>query len=116
MKLPNWENAIVPREKVVDYLMNFSHEEGNPKAVFFMRFGFSSAEWEVLAEALIRHAGEHDVDKSVTSKFGVRYSVVGELDTPDGRRPVVNVIWSVDVNGARPRLITAYPGRRRKDD
>ncbi len=65
MKLPNWENALVSREKVVDYLMCFSHEEGCPKAVFFSRFGFTAAEWETLAEALIRHAGEHEVDKSV---------------------------------------------------
>lgn len=41
MKLPNWENAIVQQhEKVVDYLMNFSHEEGNPKAVFLCDLDF----------------------------------------------------------------------------
>ena len=41
MKLPNLEKAIVPREKIVDYLLSFVHKDGRAKAEFFMRFGFT---------------------------------------------------------------------------
>ena len=109
MKLPNWENAVVAKSKIVDYLLSFAHEEGHPKAAFFSRFGFQADEWEKLADALIRHARANDVGSYVSSKYGMRYIVIGELETPDGRRPLVKVIWAVNMDSDRPRLITAYP-------
>ena len=114
MKLPNWEKAIVPRKKIVDYLLSLVHEDGRAKAVFFTHFGFTTEDWEILAAALVRHAGTHDVENAVSSPYGMRYIVVGELDSPDGRRPVVKVIWSVDNENDRPIIVTAYPGRKRE--
>ena len=35
MKVPNFENAIVPEEKVYKYLLNSGHPEGLHKAIFF---------------------------------------------------------------------------------
>lgn len=40
-----------------------------------MSFGFSIEAWEVLAEALRRHAAEHKVTKIETSPFGTRYVI-----------------------------------------
>lgn len=113
MKLPNWERAIVPREKIVDYLLSLVHEDGRPKAVFFTRFGFTAKDWEILAHALIHHAGMHDVENVVSSVYGMRYIIVGELEAPDGRYPIVKVIWSVEHESVLPRMVTAYPGRKR---
>jgi hypothetical protein len=43
--------------------------------------------------------------------FGVSYAVEGPLATPDGRAPVVRVIWFISTDEVVPRLVTAYPLR-----
>ena len=41
--------------------------------------------------------------------FGPRYEVHGELETPDGRRPLICTVWQLNADQTAPRLITAYP-------
>jgi hypothetical protein len=110
MKLPNLENAEVPREKIEGYLLSSSHHAGRSKAEYFSRFGFSVDSWKVLAEALIRHAGGHDVEKVEDTPFGTRYTIRGSLDTPDERNPTIMVVWFIAKGEDIPRLVTAYPG------
>jgi hypothetical protein len=42
VKLPNHEHAVVPRAKILDYLLSDSHRDGQHKAAFFKRFGFAA--------------------------------------------------------------------------
>lgn len=63
--------------------------------------------------ALIEHGKQNPVDSSVESDYGTRYIVEGELDTPDGRTPHVRTVWIIEPHQTSPRLITAYPVRRR---
>ena len=113
MKLPKRELAVVNRSKVVDYLLSLTHADGRPKAAFFARFGFGLDNWNDLAEAIKQHAQEHEVKGIVPTKFGVRYIVEGEITGLDGRRPLVRAIWFIENGEERPRLVTAYPIRRR---
>lgn len=109
MKLPNLKSAIIPPEKITAYLLSETHPEGHDKAVFFSRFGFRLSTWEVLAQALLDPAGRHDVVKAVQSRFGTRYVIEGELQTPDGRTPQIRAIWFITMDSDAPRLVTAYP-------
>lgn len=87
------------------------HIDGRPKARFFARFGFKADDWKVLADALKQHAVENEVQKTVSSSFGVRYIIDGELVAPDGRRPTVRVVWFISKGADIPMLVTAYPVR-----
>ena len=109
MKLPSLENAVVPRGKVEGYLLSYTHATGRHKAEFFSRFGFTTDRWELLAEALVRHAAVNQVMKVDDSEFGTRYTIEGPLDAPDGRRASVRVVWFVERGETAPRLVTAYP-------
>jgi hypothetical protein len=109
MKLPNAGEAHVERAKVVDYLLSTTHPDGAPKAAFFLRFGFSVEKWQVMAEALCFHARDNDVGNSVASSYGVRYTVDGVVQSPDGRNPLIRSVWIVEKGSRRPRLITAHP-------
>lgn len=109
MKLPNHERALVPREKITDYLLSPIHKDGRGKAAFFSRFGFTPESWQTLAGALLRHAARHEVAKADATPFGTRYVVEGGLETPDGRAPLVRVVWFVETGEETPRLATAYP-------
>ena len=111
--LPNAERAIVPKRKIVAYLLSESHPDGRPKARFFGAFGFLPVRWRDLATALRRRAVDSPVIETASTAFGTRYLVEGILHTPDGRTPVVRTVWFVERGGGPPRLVTAYPGKRR---
>jgi len=116
VKLPNPEYAVVPRAKVVDYLLSDIHRDGQHKAAFFKRFGFAAAEWERLAQALREHAAEHDVTRIETSSYGQRYIVEGIIRSPDTRNPLIRAVWFVESSEDTPRFVTAYPLRGDADD
>lgn len=116
MKLPNGEKAVVPKTKILDYLLGDRTKSARAKAGFFSRFGFARDDWRVLQIGLIQHGQAHDVEKLEVGAYGTRYTVVGELDCPDGRRPLVRTVWIIENGVDIPRLITAYPSRSRKHD
>src|SRR3989442_818414 len=107
MKLPNADNAVVEREKILDYLLNPEHRYGASKARFFAQFGFRREAWEILAARLREHGQVHEVSRQKQTGFGPRYEVEGDLIAPDGRRPRVRTVWQLDEGQVAPRLITA---------
>ncbi len=113
MKLPNFENAIIPQAKIAEYLLSPTHRDGRTKAEFFTRFGFSRENWEEMASALRQHSAEHEVTKIDRSRFGIRYVIDGIMRMPDGRTPLVRTVWYIEDGEQNPRLVTAYPLRRR---
>src|SRR5688572_15284522 len=80
------------RGKLVDHLLSEAHPDGHGKARFFSSHGFSSSGWQVLADPLRAHTMTQRVVESATTAFGVRYIIEGELEVPDGRRPVLRVV------------------------
>lgn len=109
MKLPNASLAVVPERKVTHYLLNPAHPAGGSKASFFLRFGFSVAEWQRLADALLRHARENEVVGTEPTPHGRRYVVDGPLLAPDGSELNIRSAWFIDAGGAAPRFVTAHP-------
>ena len=109
MHLPQFEQVIIPQRKLTEYLLSRTHRDGRSKATFFESFGFTIEAWEVLADALRRHAAEHDVVTTEETPFGMSYTVEGALLAPDGRQPLVRVVWFIETGEAIPRLVTAYP-------
>ena len=115
MKLPNSNLAHVDRDKITEYLLSEAHPDGRHKAVFFKRFGYKASRWERLADDLKAHSRRHPVVKAMASQHGVRYTIEGVVETPDGRHPRIRTVWFIQKNDARPRFITAYPFRSRYD-
>ncbi len=118
MKLPHREHAIVPIEKITEYVLDLAHEKGGPKARFFMRFGFTPDRPDVLAAALLEHGQTYDVEQ-IRDAFRERtYRIVGSLICPDERTPNVLTAWYIanDATIPIPRLVSAYPAQRGKDN
>lgn len=115
MKLPNGERALIPKSKLLDYLLSESHPHGRHKAAFFIRVGFTSDSWKRLSSALRRHAVGQNVAKIEDTRFGTRYTVEGALMAPNGESIVLRSVWFIDKGADVPRLVTAYP-LERKDE
>jgi hypothetical protein len=109
MELPNRHLAVVPREKITDYLLSTTHRDGRHKAAFFITFGYTVERWEDLADALMRHAVMHEVAKEEGSRFGTRYVVEGIMAMADGRDALLRSVWFIDRGTDTPRFVTAYP-------
>jgi len=109
MKLPNSELAVVPSRKITHYLLSTAHRDGQHKAEFFRAFGFKPEAWEELALALLNHARNHEVAEIVPTPFGQNFVIEGALTTPDGRLPVVRVVWFIAKNAETATLARAYP-------
>ena len=109
MQLPNANAAIVPRNKLGNYLLDLAHPIGGGKARFFLSFGFRREEWNLLADAFRKHAQENPVANSLSDADGVTYLIEGPLETPSHRSPRVRTIWLIETGQVAPRFITAYP-------
>ena len=109
MKLPNFKQASVEREKIVDYLLNGSHPDNGGKAAFFNALGFSRKRWRTMANAFLDLAQAAEVTLIIESSHGIKYIVDGRLNTPAGKRATVRTVWIVDKGSENARLVTAYP-------
>ena len=109
MKLPNAQAATVPERKVTLYLLNPAHPAGGSKASFFLRFGFTAADWQRLAAALLRHARENEVVATEPTPHGIRYVVDGPLTAPDGQSLNIRTARYISPGSDAPRFVTAHP-------
>lgn len=114
MKLPNAERVEIEQKKIVEYLLSETHEEGRPKAEFFLRMGFSVGRWQELADVLRKHAVTYEVVEQIEFRHGTLYTVEGEINTPSGKRPRIRSVWIVGGGATAPRLVSAYRIRESK--
>lgn len=116
MKLPNAARAIVPEEKITGYLLSKTHRDGRHKAAYFLGLGFAPDAWQILASAFLKHAADHEVARSDSTSFGVRYVVEGTIATPSGRTPSIRSVWFTETGEELPRFVTSYPLKGAGDD
>lgn len=110
MQLPQADQAIVPPEKIRDYLLAPSHPVGRFKARFFASLGYSVDEWERLAADLKRLAVDGEVGEGEASPYGQKFEVRGKITGPEGRSADLVSVWIVIVGAHAPKFITAFPG------
>jgi len=101
--------ARVDRQKINEYLLNREHPDNGGKAEFFIGLGFTSENWETLADALRSLAVNSPVTQRMESTHGKKYIVDGRIETPTGKVPIVRTVWIIDRGETVPRLVTAYP-------
>lgn len=115
MPIPNAHQAIIPPEKLSEYLLNPLHPVGGPKASWFLMLGYQTEVPELLAADLLRIVGSSDDFDSLPDSFGVKYVIRGVLRTPSGRLVPLQSIWMIEKGSDVPRLVSAYPARSQSD-
>jgi hypothetical protein len=109
MKLPNCDQAYIPTRKLDDYLLAETHPSGRLKAKFFKGLGFSKSNRNELERQLLHIAQTSPVVSVITSPYGKKFIVDGELRTPEGTGEVVRTVWIFGAGEHSPRFVTAYP-------
>jgi len=108
--MPLYNSAIVPIEKITDYLLSESHPRGSMKAVWFNRLGFELADPERLIEALVQHASL-EVNETTITEYGTKYTILGKLLGPSGDEAQLCSVWIIRIDDSMPRFVTAYPDK-----
>ncbi|MBI1729668.1 adhesin [Candidatus Acetothermia bacterium] len=110
MRLPNAEDAIIPKEKICGYLLSSTHPLGRYKAVFFEKLGYHQANWKEFEKDLREQHLTESAEKVGMSPDGMKFRIAAPLIGPSGKRAKLVTIWIVESKMSRPRLVTAYPG------
>ena len=115
MKIPNAERAVVDIRKLRDYCLNPEHDEGKHKArLFSVALGMGIKDAEVLRDALLQAVQTHEAQLGLHDVYGQRYTINFSLDWCN-RQAIIRSAWIIDRGSEIPRLVTAYPLKRRID-
>ena len=109
MKLPDRENAYVPRPKLTEYLLSQTHPVGRLKAKFFRSLGFDEGNVALLEQRLLAIARDGEVAETTEFKHGSKYVIGGELSAPAGGSATIRTVWIIEPGDSQPRFVTAYP-------
>src|SRR5215208_8171032 len=87
--LPNYEKAVIPRNKLEDYALNPAHTDGQHKARLFKSIlGFEKADWEELAKIILDELPYHEASLSREDQWGKFYSVSLPIVGPNGNTAI----------------------------
>ena len=107
--LPNHEQAYIPEPKLTKYLLSETHAVGKAKARYFRSLGYTEANADQLADGLLMIAKSKEVSQAVTTPYGTKYIMEGDLFTPIGTTVWICTVWVIESGDKRPRFVTAYP-------
>lgn len=107
--LPNHKQTYIPKPKLKEYLLSETHAVGKAKAKYFRSLGYTEANADELANALLMIAKSNEIKQEVSTPYGTKYIIEGEIVTPIGATVRVIIVWVVELRDEHPRFVTAYP-------
>ncbi len=106
--LPNAHQAIIDDRKLVDYTLNFDHDEGKHKAfVFKAVLGVTALDANELKVRILQEIQHNPVKIKKEDRYGKRYSVEFSW-TRAGRTATVMTGWIIRTGENIPRLTSCY--------
>lgn len=112
MRIPS--DAIIPREKLTQYLLRFQPD--NDKSKFLAQAGFTLDNPDALEAALRALIATHDAVLDAHNRFGDFYRVEGTLKGINARDLLVVTIWILRTEEeSHYRFVTLKPGRKPDD-
>ncbi|HUT09918.1 MAG TPA: hypothetical protein VMY42_05445 [Thermoguttaceae bacterium] len=116
MPIPNAQSAFIPPEKLTQYLLNVTHPVGSPKARWFMSLGYHPDNPDQLGVDLLDIVRKSSDYVDEVTEFGVKYTVRGRLESPNGSLVHVRSVWITETATPQPRLVTAYPDKEPENE
>lgn len=105
-------DAIIPRDKLRNYLLSSSHPDGRGKAEYLGRLGYSQEACGQLDADLREQVLTLDAQPGRLSPYGQKYEILGPLTGPNGSTGWVRTIWIILTGDTAPRLVTLIPAEK----
>lgn len=109
MKLPNREYVKISKDKLENYILSETHPVGKFKARLFKKLGFNKNNIHLFEMQLRKIAQTQDVTNVTPTLFGIKYTIDGEIETPNGSLIKIRSIWITEEKQNNPRFVTVYP-------
>lgn len=113
--LPNYENAVIPRNKPEGYALDPAHKDGRDKARLFKSIlGFEKANWQKLEKTILDELPYHEALPAGQGTWGRKYLVALPILGLNGNTAVVETIWIIRPETDYPSFVTPRTIRRKR--
>ncbi len=111
--LPGIERALIPPEKIRDYLLADFHPVGRAKAAVFRSLGYGREHGQRLEMDIRTLAARSILVGTSVSPMGQKVVMTGTLTGPTGASRRVRTVWILLGGDDFPRFVTAFPETQR---
>jgi Domain of unknown function (DUF6883) len=105
-------DAIIPPDKLRDYVLSTTHPDGRGKAEYLGRLGYSQDAFGQLDADLRAQVLSREAQPGRASRYGQKYEILGSLTGPNGNTARVRTIWIILTGETAPRLVTLIPAEK----
>lgn len=107
--LPNFANAQIDANKLVNYALNPSHPVGGNKArVFESALGYNQTNATHMIAQIRQQLPNSRAVPGVRDQYGQRFTVDMPIAGPNGNTVTIRTGWIIEIGSIIPRLTTTY--------
>ena len=111
--LPNYEKAVILRDKLAGYALDPTHDEGRHKArVFKSALGFEQSDWEELKRRILDELPYHEAIPQGEGLWGIKYLVILPIAGLNGNTADVETVLIIRPKTDFPTLVTTLVAKR----
>lgn len=107
MKLPKYENSVIPRAKFTEYALNPAKDPNKAKA-FEMALGYTIQNADHLIEQIRSNLPLYQAIEKGDRGYGMTYEVIMDITGPNGKTAKVLTAWIDDRSKGEMRLTTVH--------
>ena len=116
VQMPNYQNAITPKEKFIDYSLDYQNPNASGKAEVYERtLGFTKDNSELLINQIDDaicggKVSPYEISESV---FGTKYKFRIPVKGVNGQIKDVIAVYQIDTGTDVPRMVTNYVEKKK---
>lgn len=107
IKLPRYQEAVIPKAKFVEYALNPEKDLDKAKA-FQLALGYTKENADELIQQIYSSLSKYSAKEKPDNGWGKRYEVKMDLTGPNGKTAKVITAWIDDKDTGKMRLTSAY--------
>lgn len=110
-QMPNYSDAVTPREKFVNYSLDYENKKAAGKAEAYERtLGYTKENADDLIDQIHKAvtSGKTLPYATEATKYGTKYKFRFPITGPNGKTKNVIAVYQIDVGATKPRLVTNY--------
>lgn len=114
IKLPKYQEALIPRAKFTEYALNPS-KDANKAEAFRKALGYTLENVDDLIEQIYAKLPEYNAVKKGDRGWGMTYEVIVDITGPNGKTAKVLTAWIDDKSNGEMRLTTVHVDKQGDD-
>lgn len=107
MKLPKYQEAIIPKEKFTEYALN-PEKDANKAKAFKAALGYTKDNAEELMEQIYNKLPDYEATERGDKGWGMTYQVIMDITGPNGKTAQVLTAWIKDKDTGKVRMTTVH--------